>query len=496
MPSKNRNMAKLNQLYFGDNLDILRHYIPDNSIDLIYLDPPFQSGKDYNILFKDKNGSSSSAQIKAFEDTWQWDNLSEYHYLQLVQSAPKDTADIVKAFREFLQRTDMMAYLIMMAPRLLEMYRALKGTGTIYLHCDPTASHFLKLLMDSIFGVRNFRNELVWYYRGAGVPKNDFARRHDIILRYSKSEDYYYNPDPARQPYAEATVERFSHYIGNIREGRDYGQQKLHKLGKHPDDVITDIQPIAPSARARLGYPTQKPLELLERIILTSSKESDIILDPFCGCGTTVVAAQKLKRKWIGIDVTHLAISLIQTRLTQSYGNRCKYEVIGAPADLKGAEELAKRDPYQFEWWALTLAGAMPVDRERKRGADKGIDGFIYFEDDFPNGKKIKTILLQVKSGHTGVSQIRDLKGVLSRENAEIGVFITLKNPTKPMIVEAAETGFYHSPSWNKDYPKLQILTIEELLSGNSIVYPPTGQTYKKAEKITLPDAEQIEFGE
>jgi site-specific DNA-methyltransferase (adenine-specific) len=485
-----------NRLYFGDNLGILKHYMDDNSIDLIYLDPPFQSGKDYNILFKDKNGSVSTAQIKAFEDTWQWDNDSEYHYLQFVQSAPKEAADIIKAFREFLQRTDMMAYLIMMAPGLLEMYRVLKPSGTIYLHCDPTASHFLKLLMDSIFGIGNFRNELVWYYRGAGIPKNDFSRRHDIILRYSKTDTYYFNPDPARQPYADATVERFSHYIGNIRKGHDYGRQKLHKLGKHPDDVFTDIQPIAPSARARLGYPTQKPEELLERIILTSSREGDIILDPFCGCGTTVIAAQKLKRKWVGIDITHLAISLIQSRLSQSFGNKCKYDIIGAPADLKGAEELAKRDPFQFEWWALTLAGAMPIDRDRKRGADKGIDGFIYFGDDFPNGKKIKTILLQVKSGHVGVAQIRDLKGVLARENAEIGVFLTLKSPTKPMIVEAAEADFYHSPSWNKDYPRIQILTIEDLFSNKSILYPPTGRTFKKAERIITPDAEQIEFGE
>jgi site-specific DNA-methyltransferase (adenine-specific) len=487
---------KQNQLYFGDNLDILRNRIASESVDLIYLDPPFQSGKDYNILFKDKNGTVSSAQIKAFEDTWQWDNLSEYHYLQIVESAPKDTADILKAFMEFLKRTDMMAYLIMMTPRLLELHRTLRKTGTIYLHCDPTASHFLKLLMDSIFGVANFRNEMVWYYRGAGIPKGDFARRHDIILRYSKCDKYYFNPDPARQPYAEATKERFEHYIGNVRGGRDFGQQKLHKLGKHPDDVITDIQPIAPSAKARLGYPTQKPVELLERIIATSSKEGETVLDPFCGCGTTVVAAEKLRRRWVGIDITHLAISLIQSRLKHSFGNKCRYEVIGAPADLKGAEALAKRDPYQFQWWALTLVGGLPVDREKKKGADKGIDGFIYFHDDYPNGKKIKTILIQVKSGHIGVSQIRDLKGVMSRENADICVFISLSDPTKPMLVEATSAGFYHSISWNKDYPKIQILTIADLLSGKAISYPPTGRTYKTAEKIILPDAEQMEIGE
>ena len=473
--------AARNKLYYGDNLDILRRYIEDESVDLIYLDPPFKSNQDYNVLFAEQNGSRSSAQIKAFEDTWRWDEASAKSYEETVETAPEAVSKALQAFRTFLGENDMLAYLSMMAPRLVELRRVLKATGSIYLHCDPTASHYLKMLMDAVFGPQEFLNEIVWYYRGAGVPKKARARRHDVLLWYAKRRgNHYFDPDPIRQAYAPATKERFSHYIGNVRDGRDYGIQKLHPKGKHPDDVIADIQPIAPSAKARLGYPTQKPEALLERIIQASSNEGDTVLDPFCGCGTAIAVAQRLERNWIGIDITHLAVNLIKHRLLDGFGVQPKvdYDVIGEPTDLQGAQQLAQEDPYQFQFWALGLVGARPT--EQKKGADRGIDGRLYFHDD---EKKTKQIVFSVKSGHVSVRDVRDLRGVVEREAAEVGAFITLNKPTKAMRKEAASAGFY--TFGGNRYPRLQILTIEDLLAGKRVQYSGYygDATFKKAPR-------------
>jgi len=482
-----------NALYYGDNLEILREYIKDDTIDLIYLDPPFNSNQSYNILFKERNGTSSPAQIKAFEDTWHWDRKAEETYREIVESLPRKVADLTRALRSFLGENDMMAYLVMMAIRLQELHRVLNPTGSIYLHCDPTASHYLKLLMDAVFKVNNFRNEIAWCYRGAGYPKKDFGKRHDTIFRYSKTDTYIFNLDEVREKYAETTKERFKHYIGNVRKGGDFGEQKLNPLGKQPDDWW-QIQPVAPSAKERLGYPTQKPETLLERIIKASSKEGDIVLDPFCGCGTTITVAEKLKRKWIGIDITHLAVSLMKHRLENSFGNNINYKVIGEPKDLKGAEELAREDPYQFQWWALGLVGARPAESEKKKGADKGIDGYIYFHDE-PKMIKTKAIIIQVKCGHINRGMIDALKGVVEREGAQIGVFITLQKPSKPMKKEALLSGFYESPS-GKHYPKIQILKIEDLINGNKNIERPSkvasnDLTFKKAERHIYTEGKQ-----
>lgn len=467
-----------NKLYYGDNLTILKSYIKDESVDLIYLDPPFNSKANYNILYKEPTGEQSQAQITAFEDTWHWTEETEYTYGEIIKDAPATLVEMMIAFRKFVGVNDVMAYLTMMAIRLIELRRVLKPTGSIYLHCDPTASHYLKILMDTIFGKKNFRNEIAWCYRGAGYPKKDFGRRHDIILRYSKTDDYYMDVDAVREEYAEATKERFKHYIGNVRKGTDFGLQELHPLGKHPDDWW-QIQPIAPSARARLGYPTQKPEPLLERIINASSKKGDIVLDPFCGCGTTIAVAQRLSRKWVGIDVTHLAINLIKLRLQDSFGLQPKidYEVIGEPEDLTGAKELASQNRYQFQWWAGSLIGAKPYG-DKKKGSDTGIDAFIYFEDEKHSPKKA---VVQVKSGHVSVKDIRDLGHVMDREKAEIGIFITLEEPTKPMMTEAAQKGFYKSVT-GMQYPKIQIKTIEDLLKDNRLNIPTRHTSHKRAE--------------
>ena len=476
-----------NTMYYGDNLEILREYIADESVDLVYLDPPFNSKRTYNVLFKEESGKDSAAQLTAFDDTWHWDMAAEDAYYELVMESPNAVGKLISALREFVGTNQMLAYLVMMAIRLVELHRILKPTGSLYLHCDPTASHYLKVILDTIFGGQNYLNEIIWYYRGAGVPKDRRAKRHDVILWYAKDEGkHYFNPDPARRAYAAATVERFSHYIGNVRDGIDYGQQTLNPKGKHPDDVIVDIQPLAPSSKKRLGYPTQKPLELLEELVAAASKKGQVVLDPFCGCGTTVVAAEKLDRNWIGIDITYLAITLQKYRLQESFPD-AKFSVIGEPKSVEAAQYLAQQNRFQFEWWALSLVDARPSSgtkgsKRGKKGADGGIDGVLPFVDGA--NKKRHQVLVQVKSGKVSVRDIRDLVGTVEREKAAMGVFITLKPPSKPMKTEAASAGFYESPSWGGRYPKIQILTIDNLLNGASVVMPLALPNFKKAERI------------
>lgn len=540
-----------NLLCYGDNLQILCDYIKDETVDLIYLDPPFKSNKDYNVLFAEQNGSRSAAQIKAFEDTWEWNTVAAGAYRDIVERGGKPS-QVMQAFHTFLGETDMLAYLAMMAPRLAELHRVLKPTGSIYLHCDPTASHYLKMLMDAVFGPQNFRNEITWKRTSAHSGVQGYGGVHDILLFYSKTKDFLWNP--IYQPYDPLYVETFFEQVdsdgrrwkrmdltgagvtrdgdsgkpwrgidvtakgrhwaynadelerldkaGNIHWPKKKGgmprlKQYLHEMPGVPlQDVWTDIKPIHNLAAERLGYPTQKPQTLLERIIQASSNERDVVLDPFCGCGTTIAAAEKLNRRWIGVDITHLAVALMKHRLKDMFGEKVKFEVVGEPVSLPDARTLAANDPYQFQWWALGLVGARPV--EQKKGADKGIDGRLYFHDEGDTSKaKTKQIIISVKAGHVSVPHIRDLRGVIDRENAEIGVLLSMEKPTKPMRTEAASGGFYKSP-WQKDpYPRLQILTIEELLTGKRIDCPPLGQvnvTFKKAPKAKGKPTEQPEL--
>jgi site-specific DNA-methyltransferase (adenine-specific) len=542
--TRGEGRMKTNVLYYGDNLEILRNrdYFPDECIDLIYLDPPFNSKKDYNILFKENGGVESEAQIQAFTDSWHWAKSAQDTYNDVVTKGPPEVGALTGALHQALGNNDVMAYLVMMTARLIELHRVLKPTGSLYLHCDPTASHYLKIVLDQIFGPANFRNEIVWKRTSAkGHAFTRFASNHDVILRYSKSEKWIWNPQ--YKEHNPDYVEKFYKYVEQETERRyrldnlanpnknrphltyeflgvtrvwrwtkermqkayEAGLIVQNKPGQVPslkryldeqegtpvDDIWSDILPIQSQSSEGLGYETQKPLPLLERIINASSNEGDIVLDPFCGCGTAVVAAQKLNRKWIGIDVTHLAINLMRNRLKDSFN--IKAEVIGEPADLGGAKELASQpDKYQFQWWALGLIGARPLG-EKKKGADKGIDGVISFIDD-PTSKP-KRAIVQVKSGHVHVKDIRELKDVASHE--AIGIFITLEPPTKDMQVEAVSAGYYHSPIWNKDYPKIQILTIEELLHGKTVDMPPLAQTnvtFTKAQKISKKEGEQLKM--
>ncbi len=395
----------------------------------------------------------------------------------------------MQAFHTFLGETDMLAYLAMMAPRLIELHRVLKDTGSIYLHCDPTASHYLKMLMDAIFGAVNFKNEIIWHYRKWPSGKYTFQRNHDILLFYSKSSTKDRTFNQIYMERAASTLKRFGKakiVSGHDKSGRRVPSktEDTDSAGVRQDDVweIGRVPPI------KQLFPTEKPIPLLERVINVSSNEGDVILDPFCGCGTTIAAAQKLNRRWIGIDITHLAVALMRHRIEDMFGEKIRmtYQVVGEPVSLPDAKTLAANDPYQFQWWALQLVGARPV--EQKKGADKGIDGRLYFHDE-PNSSKAKTkqIIISVKAGHVSVPHIRDLRGVIEREKAAIGVLISMQKSTKPMRTEAASAGFYKSPWQKEPYPRLQILTIEELLNDKRIDCPPLGQvnvTFKKAQKF------------
>jgi len=462
-----------NLLYYGDNLDVLTRHGKDESVDIVYLDPPFNSDANYNVLFAEHDGTKATAQIKAFGDTWHWDQAAADAYYEVVGKGGKP-AETMLAFRTMLGDSDMLAYLSMMAPRLLELHRVLKPTGSLYLHCDPTASHYLKLLLDAIFGAKHFQNEIVWYYKGAGISPKRWGRRHDILLWYSKGSTWFFDPDKVRDPYAETTKARFAHHIGNKRGGADYGEQQLNPGGKHPDDVW--LMPIiAPSAKERLGYPTQKPEALLERIIASSCPPGGVVLDPFCGCGTAIDVAQRLGSTWIGIDITHLAVGLIKHRLADAYGPDISktYRVIGEPTTVDDAKTLAAEDPHQFEAWALGLVGAR-IATSGKHGGDKGVDGRLYFRD---GAGDTKTIALSVKAGKLAPTFVRDLRGVIDRDSAAIGVLLSFEQPTSGMRAEAASAGFLEvthgfDDGAKRKYPRIQLLTIGEILGGATISYP------------------------
>ena len=508
--------AHQNTLYFGDNLRILREHIAADSVDLIYLDPPFNSNATYNVLFRERSGEDSAAQITAFDDTWRWSRESEGAYQDVVRDGPENLSKLIEAMRQFLGQNDMMAYLTMMAQRLAELHRVLKPTGSIYLHCDPTASHYLKLMMDAVLGADNYRSEIVWKRTSAHNDSKRYGANTDTLLFYTKSDEWTWNPQ--HMPYDEKQKARFRNKDDDGRAwadgditakglsggGYEYEYKGARSLWRVPLETMErldaegrlhftsrggirikryldemegrpvqrlwdDIDAINSQAKERLGYPTQKPEALLERIISASSNEGDVVLDPFCGCGTAIAVAERLNRKWIGIDITHLAISLMKSRLQDAFAaDLSPYRVIGAPQDIAGARALAQDSAndgrYQFEWWALGLVGARPA-QDKKKGADKGIDGYINFFDD--ESGKPKRVIVQVKSGNVRRNDIATLKGDMDRENAVIALFITLNPPTRPMEQEALSAGFYepaHFP--DRRYPRIQILTIDGLLSG------------------------------
>jgi len=382
----------------------------------------------------------------------------------------------------------------MMAPRLMELRRVLKPTGSIYLHCDSTAGAYLRLLTDAVFGPLSFRNEIVWYYYNKIHDRRNklFARATDSVLFYVRDPTaaftYHQLKEKRDKPVKQLARKKVNGRMVNVKDAD--GKLVYRIKEDRTIDNVWRIPCLQPAAKERLGYPTQKPEALLERIIKASSNEGDLVLDPFCGCGTTVAVAQRLNRRWIGIDITHLAVTLMKYRLENTFGEGIndQYEVVGEPVSISGAMQLAKENPYQFQWWALGLLGARPV--EQKKGADKGIDGRLYFHDEAKGGKT-KQIVFSVKSGHVTSYMIRDLRGVIEREGAEIGVLITMLDPTKDMRGEAAGAGFYESTVWQKRYPRIQILTIEDILRGRGIDCPPlkrTNVTFTRAPRAKKDD--------
>ena len=518
------NEPWLNKLYYGDNLDVMREHIPSKSVDLVYLDPPFNSNRTYNVIFgkNQQSGHSGSAQIQAFGDTWTWTPATDEQYMAAVNGGvPLKVADALTAFRTLLGENDAMAYLVNMAPRLVELYRVLKTTGSLYLHCDPTMSHYLKMLLDAIFGAEHFRSEIIWRRYGSHNDAKGYGAVHDVIFYYTKSNSFTFNKQYTE--YAEDYVAK--RFRDKDPDGRRFREQNLVSPNPRPNltypytalngmtydpppngwkvtldrmaqldaegrllypvkangrlrlknyldegkgvpvpDMWTDIGAIGGTSPERLGYPTQKPIVLLERILSASSKEGDIVLDPFCGCGTAVDAAQRLQRRWIGIDITYIAIDLIEKRLLHAFGPTISntYETLGIPRDLGGAHALFQHSPFDFERWAVSLIGAQPNE---KQVGDKGIDGVARFHLG-PNNL-VGRLLVSVKGGKTvGPTAVRDLAGTITAQKADMGVLITMSEPSRGVLDAVNHGGNYVWPVNNQVFPKLQVITVEELLSG------------------------------
>ena len=552
-------------LYYGDNLEILRRHVADESVDLIYLDPPFNSNRSYNVLFKAKSGEDAQAQIEAFDDTWTWSQQSDAEYEHLVRGgAPLKVADAIEAMRKLLGENDLLAYLVMMTARLIELHRVLKRTGSIYLHCDPTASHYLKVVLDAVFGPTNFRSEVIWKRTGAHNSAKRWGPVHDVVLMFSKSDRYTWNA--LYQTYSAEYDEKFAQidergrYMAITLTGPgtrtgDSGQpwrgvdptlvgrhwqpsssaydayerltgkslsqvptmtERLDamdaaglvwwpkKVGGVPrfkqyrhvmpgvpiQDVILDLPPLQANSVERLGYPTQKPVALLDRIVTASSNEGDVVLDPFCGCGTTVDAAQKLGRRWIGIDISYLSVALVQNRLDDTYGPevRRSYRVVGIPHDLAGAEALFKANAFDFERWAVTVIGGRANE---KQVGDRGIDGVIRFPID---KRTIGRVLVSVKGGATlNPAMVRDLRGTVEREKAEMGVLITLAQPTRGMVEEANRSGSYVYELTGAEFPRIQIATVPDLLTGKRPAGPAYFPPYTQAKRM-VQDNQMVMF--
>jgi site-specific DNA-methyltransferase (adenine-specific) len=536
-----------NRLYYGDNLEVLRAHIADASVDLIYLDPPFNSNAGYNVLFKSASGAGADASIEAFDDTWTWGPKSQEAMLDIAAGTNRPLQVMMGAMHQALGDSPLMAYLAMMAVRLVELHRVLKDTGSLYLHCDPTASHYLKLVLDAVFGAENFRSEIIWRRTSSHNSARRWGPVHDTIFFYSRSPSFNWIGayEELDQAYAETFYrfedERGRYQVDNLTgagvRGGDSGkpwrgidpteagrhwavpkaivkrmgingvydsmsvQQKLDYLdelgliawpkkpgvprfkrymqfglGAPVQDIITDIGPLSKQARERLGYPTQKPRALLERIIAASSNEGDVVLDPFCGCGTAVDAAQKLGRRWIGIDVTHIAIGMIENRMREGYPG-IQFETIGVPKDLASAERLAADDPHQFQQWVCWQVGGFPRD---KKGGDKGVDGWFNY---LAEGGRIETGVISVKAGdNVNPNMVRDLGRVLERDKHRFGLFVMKVLPTKGMREEAASQPMIETEFGR--FPALQFVTLAELMMGRKPNLPPLISPVKKAARV------------
>ena len=544
----------MNRLYYGDNLEVMRESIAAESVDLVYLDPPFNSNRAYNVIFGKhaRGGNGASAQIQAFGDTWQWTHVTDQQYQRLTGAGelPMPVADALMAFHALLGENDALAYLVNMAPRLVELRRVLKPTGSLYLHCDPTMSHYLKMLLDATFGADNFRSEIIWRRYGSHNDAKGYGSVHDVIFYYVKGKTFTFNKQFTA--YADAYVAQ--RFRSADPDGRRWREQNLVSPNPRPNltyaytalngityepppngwkvtpdrmavldaerrllypakaggrlrlknyldegrgvpvpDLWTDIVAIGGTSPERLGYQTQKPVALLERIVAASSNEGDVVLDPFCGCGTAVDAAQRLNRQWIGIDIAYIAIDLIEKRLLHTFGPAVTdtYEVLGSPRDLDGAQALAERSKFDFERWAVTQIDAQPNE---KQVGDKGVDGVAWF---YLEKNSHGRVLVSVKGGQTiGPQFVRDLIGTVETQKAQMGVLITMAEPTRGVLDAINHGGTYTWPRNGQSYPRVQVITIRELLSGVRPNMPRIQLPYYvQATRAPVPSA-QIGFDE
>jgi site-specific DNA-methyltransferase (adenine-specific) len=527
-------------LFYGDNLEVLRERVADESVDLIYLDPPFNSNRAYNVIFTrhDVVDDANRAQIQAFDDTWRWSPETDWQFTSAMAGGlPNRVAEVMAAMRTLLGENDAMAYLVNMAPRLVELHRVLKPTGSLFIHCDPTMSHYLKVLLDGIFSADHFANEIVWKRTGAKAHMTTrLPNNHDLLLRYTKSDAATWNADAVFQPYDEADLDdkTAAKYSQRDPDGRRYQLTSLinpntdrpnltyeflgvtrvwrwtkdrmeraydagevvqtapsrvprlkryldEQRGKPLGDVWADIAPINARAAERLGYPTQKPIALLERILTLASREGDVMLDPFCGCGTAIDAAHRTKRQWIGIDITYIAVDLIEKRLRHTFGDAVTsdYEVLGIPRDSNGALALFDRSPFEFERWAVSLLHGTP---NQKQVGDRGVDGVVRFPTDARGA--LGKALVSVKGGkNVGPHFVRDLLGSVQTQRAEMGVLTTMARPTRGMIDAAAHAGSYVWPVNGQTFPRVQIATVPDLLSGRQPLMPAAIMPYIPAER-------------
>lgn len=512
----------VNQLFYGDNIEVLRKHIRDGSVDLCYIDPPFNSKRNYNQIYNNI-GKEDQAQAQAFIDTWTWDDLANQNLAEILENYQgkftSQSIDLIIGLTKVLGKGSLLAYLVSMTLRIAEIHRVLKATGSFYLHCDPTASHYLKLVLDAIFCPNggDFKNEIVWKRTTAHSDSKRYGNNIDIIFFYTKSNCWTWNQ--IWKPHDEKYRKRFKNQDSDGRNwtddnltakglsggGYEYEYKGVKSLWRVPESTMKkldaegklhftrtggirlkryldenkgsslqslweDILPLNSQARERLGYPTQKPTALLERIIKVSSNEGDIVLDAYCGCGTTVSVSQSLKRQWIGIDITYQSISLILKRLEDVFGKDVleQIKLNGIPEDMESVVALANkkddRTRKEFEKWAVLTYSNNRATINNKKGSDKGIDGIAYFQGEKDEPEKI---ILQVKSGNVKSGDIRDLQGTMTFEHAVIGVFITLKEPTKEMIKTAKAAGIYQNRFMSKSCDCIQIVTIREILEEN-----------------------------
>jgi len=471
-----------NILYYGDNLEVLRKKIQSETIDLCYIDPPFNSKRTYNQIYNNM-GTEDRAQSQAFIDTWIWDDMAIEGYQEILDNSDgrftNQTIELIKGLNNVLRKGSLFAYLISMTLRITEIQRVLKPTGSFYLHCDPTASHYLKLILDGIFVPNggNFRNEIVWYYKTGGTSKHWFSKKHDVLFFYTKSDKYIFNP------MKEKSYLSHKYGFSNIKLLQDEGG--YYRMVGMRD--VWDIPALRGNQPETLGYPTQKPESLLQRMITASSNEGDLILDAYCGCGTTIAVAQELHREWIGMDITYQSIALVLRRLEKQYGKDVVNSVRldGIPQDMASAQALAnKKDDRvrkEFEKWAVMTYTSNRAVLNQKKGADAGIDGIAYFRTNTIDNAKI---ILQVKSGGVGRGDIATLRGDMQREEAAMAVFITLEPPTAPMIHEAKVAGSYHHDLMDRNYDAIQIVTIQDMIEHGKVLDIPMSLEVLKAAQL------------